>query len=120
LSAKVRLISAEIGKSTRLGRVRLALDSSQGLIIGSFARGNIEIARKEAIVTPLSAVLFTNEGPRVQVVKDGVVQTRAITTGIRTGNTVEALSGLEPGESVVTISGTFLRHGDRVTPILAR
>ena len=90
------------------------------MIIGSFARGNIEIARKDAIVTPLSAVLFTSEGPRVQVVKDGVVQTRVITTGIRTGNTVEALSGLEPGEIVVTISGTFLRQGDRVTPILAQ
>jgi HlyD family secretion protein len=120
LTAKVRLISAEIGKSTRLGRVRLALDSSQGLIIGSFARGNIEIASKDAIVTPLSAVLFTNDGPRVQVVKDGVVQTRSITTGIRTGSTVEVLSGLEAGETVVTISGTFLRQGDRVTPILAR
>jgi HlyD family secretion protein len=120
LPAKVRLISAEIGKASRLGRVRLALENSQGLTIGSFARGVIEIVRKEALVTPLSAVLFANEGARVQVVKNGVVETRVITTGVRTGNTVEVLSGLEAGEVVVTISGTFLRNGDRVTPILAK
>jgi HlyD family secretion protein len=120
LPAKIRLISAEIGRTTRLGKVRLALDNSSGLILGSFARGIIEIARKDAIVTPLSAVLFTTDGPRVQVVKDGIVQTRPIKTGIRTGTTIEAVSGIETGEAVVTVSGTFLRQGDRVTPILVQ
>jgi HlyD family secretion protein len=120
LAATVRLVSPEITRTTRLGRVRLALDKPEGLIIGSFARGVIEIQRKEAIVAPLSAVLFTTEGPRVQVVKDGVVESRTISAGIRAGGMLEIQSGLQPGESVVTISGTFLRNGDRITPVQAK
>jgi HlyD family secretion protein len=119
LTATVRLISAEITKASRLGRVRLAIDKPDGLVIGSFARGMIEIARRDTVVTPLSAVLFTDEGARVQVVKDGAIVTRPITAGIRSGGRIEAKSGLEVGEVVVTISGTFLRNGDRVTPVKA-
>ena len=119
LPATVRLVSPEITRATRLGRVRVALDDPQGLIIGSFARGVIEIARRDAIVAPLSAVLFTNDGPRVQVVKDGVVESRAVRTGIRAGGRIEIASGLEAGEAIVAISGTFLRNGDRVNPVFA-
>ena len=50
LPATVRLVSPEITRSTRLGRVRLALDTPDGLTIGSFARGEIEIVRREAVV----------------------------------------------------------------------
>jgi HlyD family secretion protein len=120
LPATVRLIAPEITRTTRLGRVRLALDNPNGLTIGSFGRGTIEIARKDAVVAPLSAVLFTGEGPRVQVVKDGVVESRTIVPGIRAGGFLEVASGLQPGEQIVTISGTFLRNGDRITPIAAK
>ena len=117
LAASVRFMSPEIARTTRLGRVRLSLDKSEGLVMGSFARGTIEIAKKEALLAPLSAVLFTSEGPRVQIVKDGIVESRAITTGIRAGGRIEVVSGLQEGESLVTISGTFLRHGDKITPV---
>jgi HlyD family secretion protein len=120
LSASVRLVSPEITKTTRLGRVRLALDKPDGLTIGSFGRGVIEISKKEAVLAPLSAVLFTSEGPRVQVVKDNVVESRTVVAGIRSSGRLEIVSGLEPGESIVTISGTFLRNGDRITPIQAK
>ena len=120
LAASVRLIAPEITKTTRLGRVRLALDKPDGLTIGSFGRGIIEISRKDAVVAPLSAVLFTAEGPRVQVVKDGVVESRTIVPGIRAGGLLEVVSGLQPGDQIVTISGTFLRNGDRITPIMAK
>jgi HlyD family secretion protein len=119
VKASVRLVSPEINRGTRLGRVRLAIDNSGPLIVGSFARGEIEIDRRDAVVAPLSAVLFTTEGPRVQVVKDGVVESRAVETGIRAGGRIEVRGGLAEGETVVSISGTFLRAGDRVTPIRA-
>ncbi len=119
LPATVRLVSPEITRTTRLGRVRLSLGAPENLIIGSFARGEIEIVRREAVVVPLSAVLFTSEGPRVQVVKDGVVESRAVTTGIRASGLIEIASGLQAGEAIVAISGTFLRNGDRVQPVQA-
>lgn len=120
LAANVRLVSPEIARATRLGRVRLTLERPEGLVVGSFARGIIEVSSKEAVLAPLSAVLFTSEGAKVQVVKDGVVESRAIVTGIRSGGMIEIATGLQPGESIVSVSGTFLRNGDRVTPIAAK
>jgi HlyD family secretion protein len=117
LSAAVRLISAEINRTSRLGRLRLKLENPEGLVIGSFARGVVETARREAIVIPLSAVQFNAEGALVQVVKDGVVESRNIKTGIRAAGRIEITDGLKDGETVVSIAGTFLRNGDSVTPV---
>ena len=116
--AKVRLVSSEISRSTRLGRVRLSLSDPQGLTIGAFARGQIEVARSEGVLLPLSAVQFNAEGARVQVVKDGVVETRPVKTGLRQNGTIEIREGLKEGETIVLTAGTFLRNGDRVQPVL--
>jgi multidrug efflux pump subunit AcrA (membrane-fusion protein) len=53
------------------------------------------------------------------VVADNVVQTRPVTIGLRAGKMVEVTAGLAEGETVITVSGTFVRQGDRVTPVAA-
>jgi HlyD family secretion protein len=119
LPAKVRLVSAEVSRTSRLGRVRIALANSSGLTVGAFGRGQIEIARSQGILLPLSAVQFTADGARIQVVKDGAVETRQIKTGLRQNGVIEITQGLAERESVVTVAGTFLRHGDRVNPVVS-
>ena len=52
----------------------------------------------------------------VQVVKDGVVDTRAVETGLSDAGLVEVTAGVAEGELVVSKAGTFLRSGDRVKP----
>jgi HlyD family secretion protein len=113
----VRLVAPEIARATRLGRVRVAIDDSTGLAIGSFARAEIESNRQEGVRVPLSAVLFLPDGARLQVVADGRVETRAVTLGLRSGGFVLVTTGLAAGETVVSISGTFVRNGDRVSPV---
>ena len=113
----VRLVSPEVNRTTRLGRVRVALDETDDLILGSFARASIDVARHEGVLAPLSAVLFQPGGPVVQVVQDGLVETRPVQIGLRSGGRAEVKSGLEPGEQVVATSGTFIRGGDRVTAV---
>ncbi len=113
----VRLTSPEVNRTSRLGRVRVALDSSAGLVVGSFARAEVEVARREGVLAPLSAVLFQPEGSVVQVVRDGVAETRAVEVGLRSGGQAEITSGLAAGEAVVAVSGTFIRGGDRVTAV---
>lgn len=117
---QVRLVSPEVSRTSRLGRVRVAIEGgTTGLPIGGFARAVVETARREGVLAPLSAVLFQADGPVVQVVEDGVVRTRRVEVGLRTARQAEILSGLAEGESVVVISGTFIRGGDRVTPVAA-
>lgn len=116
---KVRLVSPEVNAVTRLGRVRIALDGADGLAIGAFGRARVETARRDGIVVPLSAILYGHEGASVQVVQDGVVDTRPVTVGLSASGRALLAAGLSEGESVVVVSGTFLREGDRVTPVAA-
>ena len=115
----VRLVAPEVARATRLGRVRVALDDTAGLAIGGFARANVEIARRQGVLVPLSAVLFQPDGTRVQVVASGQVETRSVTLGLRSGGYALIADGLAAGETVIAVSGTFVRNGDRVSPVLA-
>ena len=78
----VRLVSPEVNRVTRLGQVRVAVEGNEGLVIGSFARAVVETARRQGVLTPLSAILFQPGGAVVQVVRDGVVETRPVKSGI--------------------------------------
>ena len=116
-TGQVRLVSPEVSRTTRLGRVRVAVAGEGKLSIGSFARGIVETARRDGVLAPLSAILFQADGPVVQVVRDGVVETRRVVVGLRAAGQAEITEGLQDGESVVSVSGTFIRGGDRVTPV---
>jgi RND family efflux transporter MFP subunit len=115
----VRLVSPEVDKSTRLGRVRIFLGDNPGLRVGSFARGQIVTANGHGLAVPASAILYGAEGPTVQVVREKRVVTTKIETGLAAGAIVQVRTGLAEGDLVVTRSGTFLREGDAVRPVLA-
>lgn len=118
-NGRVRLVSPEVSRTTRLGRVRVEVEGDGPLAIGSFARANVEVARREGVLAPLSAVLFQPEGAIVQVVRDGLVETRRVQVGLCAGALAEIQDGLRVGEAVVSVSGTFVRGGDRVTAVTA-
>jgi multidrug efflux pump subunit AcrA (membrane-fusion protein) len=117
IDGRVRLVAPEINRQTRLGRVRISLGEAERVAIGTFGRATVEVARSTGVVVPLSAVLFAASGPVVQVVKEGVVETRRVQVGLRAEGLVEIREGVAEGEQVVAVSGTFLRAGDRVTAV---
>lgn len=119
VEGRVRLVSPKVDPATRLGRVKIALPPSPGLRTGAFARAVVETKRSTGVVLPRTAVVADGAKASVQVVADGVVETRAVTLGIAAGNDVEILTGVGEGESVVSLAGTFVRDGDRVTPVPA-
>ncbi len=120
IPGKVRLVSPEVDKATRLGRVRIYLGDNPGLRVGAFARGTIETAKGQGLAVPSSAILYTVDGAVVQIVREGRVETRRIKTGLAAASLVEIKEGLSEGDLVVARSGTFLRDGDAVRPILSR
>lgn len=117
LTGEIRLISPEVDKASRLGRLRVALTGNPPVAIGSFARGVIETGRKTSIVLPLSAITYARGGAMVQAVKDGKVTTRKVELGLIGGGRAEIVSGIAEGESVVARAGTFVRDGDVITPV---
>ena len=114
---KVRLVSPEIDKTTRLGRVRVFLGDDNRLRIGGFARGLITTARSNGLAVPAAAILYVNGRATVQVVRDNRVVTKPVTLGLIAGALTEVRTGLVAGDIVVARSGSFLRDGDAVRPI---
>lgn len=118
VAGTVRLISPEIDRTTRLGRVRISLGDDPRLRLGAFGRGRIEVAKSRGVTLPVSAVLHGAEGAVVQFVKDNRVATVRVETGISSNGRVEITKGLTEGDVVVAKSGTFLRDGDLIRPIV--
>jgi RND family efflux transporter MFP subunit len=114
----VRLISPAVDPATRLGRVRILIGKDPSLRIGTFARGAIVVARGTGLAVPRSAVLFGKSGATVQVVENDTIETRPVTLGLTEADRLEIRSGIAEGTMVVAKSGTFLRNGDRVRPVV--
>ena len=111
---KVRLVPASVDPVTRLGVMRISLDKGQGIRIGQFASGWVMTDRRQAVTVPASAVLADDGGERVQVVRNGVVETRPVRAGLLWDGRREIIEGVALGEQVIARSGAFFRTGDRV------
>jgi HlyD family secretion protein len=120
VTGTVRLLSPEVNPATRLGHVRVAFPPGTPLRFGSFSRGEIEVARREGVTVPVAAVVTSEDSATVQVVKDDIIETRVVKTGLSSGGVIEIVEGLAAGDIVVARAGTFLRDGDRITPVDAR
>lgn len=114
----VRLVSPEVDKATRLGRVKIFLGANPALRVGVFARGRIITATSRGLSAPAAAVTFTGDGATAQAVVQDKVEKRVLKTGLISGDRVEIKEGLAEGDLVVTRAGTFLRDGDAVRPVL--
>jgi multidrug efflux pump subunit AcrA (membrane-fusion protein) len=68
-----------------------------------------------ALVLPLSAVLHDNSGSYAYVVDaKGTVRRRTLTTGLTSGGSIQILSGMQPGEKVITRGATDVADGQIV------
>lgn len=120
LAGRVRRIDPEIDRATRLGKVRISLDPDPALRIGAFARGRVEVARREGVAVPLSSVLYRADGAAsVLVAAEGRVEARKVVTGLSAGGYLEIRSGVNADEAVVARASSFLRDGDRVRTVRA-
>lgn len=118
VSGRVRLVSPEVDRATRLGRVRIALGHDPRLRIGSFARGSVVVARSQGWALPTTAVQFGASGTAVQVLVGDRIELRPVGIGLVAGAWIEIRDGVDGNDNVVARAGTFLRQGDRIKPVL--
>lgn len=118
VTGTVRLVSPEVDKTTRLGRVRIFLGADPNIRIGAFGRGEIVTAESKGLAVPVSAVLYDDKGASVQIVRDGKVVTSPVKTGLIARGKVEIREGAALDDLVVARAGTFLRDGDAVRAIV--
>jgi RND family efflux transporter MFP subunit len=114
LSARVSEIVPSVDSASRSYIVKLDLPAAPRLRTGMFGRAIFPLGMQQVVAVPLAAVMERGQLQSVFVVEDGVAHTRLVTTGRRTKEAVEVLSGLNAGEKVVLPVPVGLQDGARV------
>ena len=114
LNARVSEIVPSVDSASRTYIVKLDLPATPQLRTGMFGRAIFPLGMQKVVAVPLAALMERGQLQSVFVVEDGVAHTRLVTTGRRTGDAVEVLSGLNAGEKVVLPLPVGLQDGARV------
>ena len=121
-TARVVRINPSTQAGTRAVMVYMALQPLPGLRQGLFARGSIELQKKDALVAPLSAVRVDQARPYVLRVEGGKALQRTVELGTRgqaqidgrVESAVELTSGAAAGDTLLRASAGALRAGTSV------
>ena len=107
--ARVSDVPPLFDAATRTLKVRLEMDNPKNVLRPEmFVDVEFQIPLPSAMTVPTSAVLDSGRKQTVFVaLGDGFFEPRTVTTGWRSGDRVEIVEGLQPGEQIV-ISGNFL------------
>jgi RND family efflux transporter MFP subunit len=114
LSARVAEIVPSVDAASRTYVVKLDLPAAPQLRTGMFGRAIFPLGTQKVVAVPLAALMERGQLQSVFVVEDGVAHTRLVTTGRRTKDAAEVLSGLNAGEKVVLPPPVGLQDGARV------
>ena len=110
----VSALDAVISESSRTRRVMVDVDNAKGeLIAGSFVSVNVamEASNVQSFTIPSEAMILDREGAYVFVSQGGKAKIKHITTGLRTPMSVQVLSGLDAGDTVIVSGIVSLRPG---------
>ena len=111
LTATIDSITPKGDATSKTFRVYFALADDTPLKIGMSVEANIIVRENpSALVLPADTVVDSH----VFVVRDGRLVRRPVKTGIKSARSIEILSGVEPGEAVVSPAAATLKDDQRV------
>jgi RND family efflux transporter MFP subunit len=113
---QVTLINPRIDVQTGTVRVTVEVyDESLRLKPGMFVQVRIAVGQKEnVLVIPRKAILYRQNKTYAFVVDGGRASQREITLGLTEEDLAEVASGLEEGETIVSVGVENLKDGQRV------
>jgi membrane fusion protein (multidrug efflux system) len=110
--ATVRTIGSRIDPVTRSATVRAHIDNVALLLrAGMLLTVRLTTAQRQVLMVPEDALVQRGDQVYVFTVQDGVADTREVQHGDRYQGWVEIVSGLEPGDSVITEGVIKVRPG---------
>lgn len=114
INTRVAEVVPSVDPASRSYIVKLDLPATPPLRSGMFGRAIFPLGMQKVMAIPLASLMERGQLQSVFVVEDGVAHTRAVTTGRRTKDVVELLSGLNTGEVIVRPVPAGLQDGARV------
>ncbi len=118
----VSFINPAAEETSRTVKVKAEVPNEAGALKpGLFVKGRVVTGVRPGVrVVPRAALVSWDTAGKagaVFVLQGGVARRRALKTGAVSGDLVEVVEGLEPGEVVVTRGGFNLRDGDRARAV---
>ena len=115
----VRFINPEIDAASRSAKVVIEVPNGDGALRGgAFVKGRMVVGQRTGVLQVRKEALLNwnleAATAEVYVLNGDKAQRREVTTGMMSAATVEVLSGVKPGEQVITRGAFALRDGDRV------
>lgn len=111
-TGRVASVDSRVDPQTRSVTVRALVPNEEGLLKpGMFLNVSLERGQADVLIVPEEALLPEQGSVFVYVVDGGRAIRRRVETGQRRVGSVQVLSGLEPGERVVTEGTQKLRDG---------
>ncbi|HUO85274.1 MAG TPA: efflux RND transporter periplasmic adaptor subunit [Thermoanaerobaculia bacterium] len=115
LTGTIAHVSPAVDPSSRGALVRIALPTHPALRSGLFARVGFSEGEREVITVPTDSIVRRGQLEGVWVIdREGVSRFRLVKSGRVKADRTEILSGIEPGERLVTGATEALRDGDLV------
>lgn len=111
--ATVYAVSSEVELSTRMLDVKaLYANPGRRLMPGRYAAVSVTLSElADAIVIPAEAVIKEMGMDKVYVYRGGKAQAATIEAGLRTDSRIEVITGLAPGDTLITTGTMQLRQG---------
>jgi len=114
--AKIIATESGVDESNRSLQVRALVQNNDGnLLPGRFAKVVINFTPDtNAIMIPSQAVIPMARNKQVAVYRGGIVKFTEVETGVRDSSNVEIVSGLNPGDTVITTGLMSLKPDAKV------
>jgi membrane fusion protein (multidrug efflux system) len=114
-TGKVTAIEPSVDAATRSLLVRGVVDGSTTLVPGSAANVELPLRVEQALLVPAIAIIPGIEGRRVYVAHQGRARSAPVEVGFRTAERAQIVSGLSPGDQVITTNLLRVREDVAVT-----
>jgi cobalt-zinc-cadmium efflux system membrane fusion protein len=109
--ANLNYVATSLDPSSRRLLVRATINNSQSLLKPEMF-ANVSIATGEgdaALAVPRRAIIYEGDKARVWIAHDDkTIELRSITPGLSSGNMIQVLNGVQPGETVITKGALFI------------
>jgi membrane fusion protein, multidrug efflux system len=120
LSAEIFAIEPRIDPSNRTLKMRAVFKNPQRLVLpGAFANVSYSPgSARNSMMVPSQAIIPDAGGVKVLVLKNGLAENCRVQTGYRDQTHVEIVSGIVPGDTILTSGILQIRPGMPVTVII--
>lgn len=115
INGTVEFVNPELSEASKVDLIRIAIPNPQGSIRpGMLAYITIANGQKNTLAVPASAVLTDGKGSKVWIKNaDDSFSARMVKLGEGNTNYTSVISGLEPGEVIVT-NGAYLLNSESI------